>query len=580
MKKGLLSCLPAVAFIVLLCAGTALAGPAGICIVHVNDTHSHMEATSAKLLLGDDKTYVDLGGLGLFENFVAEKRRERPDMILLHAGDAVQGTLFFNTFGGKAEVEAMNRMSFDAMVPGNHEFDKGPSVLADMIGWAKFPTLSANIDASAEPSLAGTMQPYLVLEREGERIGVIGITSSDTPEIASPGDTLVFLDEADSVRKAIASLEAESVTRIIVLSHQGYEKDKAMASAVEGIDIIVGGHSHTLLGDTGELEKFGMTPKGEYPTVVQSPSGEPVYIVQSYEWAKTAGVLNVVFDEEGRVASCTGGPVFLTGGEFLRKRGNGDKTVVTMNERVKIMAAIHDNPALAYVHVDKGYEEFLAPMKKQLEVFETEIVAQAPKELSHIRVPGVLPSGKELPQGSQVAPLIADSMLYKVRKAGMDVDLALLNAGGVRVDIPQGDISVGLVYSMMPFGNTLVTMNLTGAEIRQVLSFGADTGEGAFLYPAGMGYTADMTRPDGERITAMSLKGADGTLTAMEDAASYSVVTISYLAGGGDKFTVFRDAGGHYDTGFIDAEAFMEYAQAKGELTPLQDTGVTYVPAP
>ena len=161
----------------------------------------------------------------------------------------------------------MNVLGYDAMTVGNHEFDDGPEVLRGFMDAVGFPVLMSNADVSAEPALAGALMPSTVIERGDHRYGLIGLTPENTPELSSPGPNIRFIDPAEAVRSEIAKLSGQGIDRIIVLSHSGYGIDQRVAAMVDGIDVIVGGHSNTLLSNTSD--KAG----GPYPTWVTSPNG-------------------------------------------------------------------------------------------------------------------------------------------------------------------------------------------------------------------------------------------------------------------------------------------------------------------
>ncbi|WP_147822480.1 bifunctional metallophosphatase/5'-nucleotidase [Salidesulfovibrio onnuriiensis] len=546
-------------------------------IVHVNDIHSHLEACPGKLSFGGEGTYVNLGGWDRLKAKVDQVRANRKNVALLHAGDAVQGTLYFTKYKGKPEMEFMNLLGFDAMVLGNHEFDKGPQVLADFLGYARFPLLSANANTDAVKKLKAEVRPYTILEYNGEKVGVIGLTLKDTAVVSSPAP-VSFADEAATARKYVAELEGKGIDKIIALTHLGYDRDLALAREVPGIDVIVGGHSHSLLDGVDDLAALGLRGSGLYPTVVKGSDGNDVYVVTSWEWAKAVGVLDLVFDGKGHVTRCGGNAVLLLSDSFRRKNAEGQKVELEGAERQKVYDIIAASPVAEVVASDKAAVELLAPYKAGIEAMRSEVIGEAAESLPHIRVPGVNTDGLSMPQGSYIAPLVCDSMLWKVNSVGMKVDMALQNAGGVRVDVPQGKITVGTAYTLMPFGNTLAVLGLTGAEFRAALETGATRGGGAFSYVAGARYTVDMNRPEGSRVTSVEVN-KDGAWQPLKDDAAYRVVTNAYIAEGGDGYEVLKKAAGYRcDTGFVDAQAFMDYVRKVRVLKRPASTGITFIP--
>lgn len=542
-------------------------------LLHVNDTHSHLEPVNTSLMLDDTQTYLDLGGYARLATKVKAVRSENPNTLVLHAGDAVQGTLYFTKYEGKADFALLNGIGFDAMVTGNHEFDKGPELLSDMIDMADFPIIAANMDASNEPFLAGKIPPYIIREIGGTRVGIIGLITPETSVISSPGSNIIFLNEINTAQQAVQELESQGISKIIVLSHMGYEEDIALAEAVEGIDVIVGGHSHTLLGDVTDL---GLTPAGPYPTRIYKKSGQDVCIVQSWEWAKAAGVLNLRFDDRGHIRFCRGDAVLLAGDSFQQRDADGNKADVSAEVKNELLSFIAAHPAIEVVSEDTGIAALLSPYTDGIEDMNQEVVAQVSEDLLHIRVPGTHTSGAELSDGSLIAPLVAEGMLWKARSTGLNVRMSLQNAGGVRIDIPQGDLTVGKSYELLPFGNTLYILELTGAEIMSALQNGVTRSSGAFPYVGGARYTVI----DGQ-VRDVQIRNADGEWEDVNDDTVCLVATNAYLAGGGDGYTVLAQADGYrYDTGFGDAEVFIEYARTLGTLHQPEETGVIWEPAP
>ncbi|WP_417839498.1 metallophosphoesterase, partial [Tritonibacter scottomollicae] len=215
-------------------------------------------------------------------------------------GDPFQGSLFYPTYKGAAEAEFMEDIGYDAMAVGNHEFDDGPAGLEKFVDTVSFPVISGNLDLTSEPLLKGKVGNHVVLEVGGEKIGIISALATDTVETSSPGPNVVFQDEIDSLAADVEALQAEGVNKIIALTHVGLAKDMEIAEKVPGLDLVVGGHSHTLLSNTSD------SAAGPYPTMVGD-----VPVVQAYAYSKYLGELTVTFDDEGNVVSAEGEPILL-----------------------------------------------------------------------------------------------------------------------------------------------------------------------------------------------------------------------------------------------------------------------------
>lgn len=237
-------------------------------ILHTNDTHSHIEqfAGSGATCSEEQATAGEcVGGVARRATKIAELMGTATNPILVDAGDQFQGSLYYTQYRGDEAAEFMPLLGYQAMAIGNHEFDDGPANLAAFIDKVGLPVLSANIYATGDSDLAGKILPFTVLDVNGEQVGVIGLTTDTTPFSSSPGDTVAFGEYVAALEPVIAELDAQGVNKIVLLSHIGYADDQALAAAIDGIDVIVGGHSHTLLSNTIE------GASGPYPTVVDSP---------------------------------------------------------------------------------------------------------------------------------------------------------------------------------------------------------------------------------------------------------------------------------------------------------------------
>lgn len=487
------------------------AQPLDLTVVHTNDLHAHLEPTKRR-----EKSF---GGYARTATIIRELRSKEPNTIVLNAGDTFQGTLFFNVYVGLADLAIMNAIGYDAMTVGNHEFDRGPKPLADFAKLARFPIVSANLDLSQEPLLKDLIKPSTIIEVGGQKVGVIGLTTPDAANISSPGDNVVFRPVEDAIKEQVAAFEAQGIDKIVLLSHIGYEEDVALAPKLKGVDVIVGGHSHTLLGDAVE----GLTPPGgPYPTVAKDAAGNTVLIVQAHEWGKTVGHLKVRFDEKGHVVNWT-----------------GSKPII-MDESVA------EDPLVATM---------VAAFLKPIAAKSGEVIGRTISGLSR----DLAEQGENL-----MGNAIADAMLEATKKSG--AVMAFMNAGGVRAAIEPGEITYGMVIGVQPFNNTLTILDLTGAELKAALEHGVSkypTYDGAFLHvSSGSRFVFDPARPSGDRIIELVVAGKPWSATA-----TYRVCTNNFTAGGGDFHDVLKAAKGYrLDTGLLDVDALIEYLRAHSPL--------------
>ena len=310
--------------------------PIALTLLHTNDTHSHLEPFPRDDELSAGNQGPQQGGIARRKTLIDAVRASEPNVLLVDAGDHFQGTIFHNAWKGSAEIMALNALSYDATTLGNHEFDRGPAELGralrgepvDIAGTVyptekpRPPIVVTNVDAGAEPALRGLFAPSAVLERGGERFGILGVVTEDVPAISSPGPNVRFLDAVSSVQKEADRLRAAGINKIILLSHSGYSVDLERAPRWRGVDVIVSGHDHALLGDPATVEAVapgqGERVKGPYPTVTAGADGAPVLVVSGYEWGRWLGRLKIAFDERGVIQRWEGQPMFVRGCAFVR----------------------------------------------------------------------------------------------------------------------------------------------------------------------------------------------------------------------------------------------------------------------
>ena len=499
-------------------------------ILHVNDLHSRIEPitkSDSTCKVEDDAAGDCFGGVARLATKVAELRAaleaEGQNVILLDAGDQFQGSLMYTTYKGAVEAEFMEAIGFDAMAVGNHEFDDGPEGLAGFLDKVGFPVISGNIDVSGSNLLAGRVGNHVVLEVNGARIGIVSALAVDTVETSSPGDNVVFTDEAEALRADVAALEAEGVDKIIALTHVGLSKDLDLAASVPGLDAIVGGHSHTLMSNTAE----GALP---YPQMVGA-----VPVVQAYAYSKYLGHLVLEFDAAGNVTAASGDTILLD-------------------------ASVTPDPAVA---------ARVAELAGPIEALKARVVAEAAADID---------GGRETCRIGECAmgTLVADAMLARVQDQG--ISIAIQNGGGLRASIAAGEVTMGDVLSVLPFQNTLSTFEATGATVLAALENGLsqiDDGAGRFPQVAGMRYVFDPAADVGARVVSAEVMEG-GAWVPLDPAKTYGVVTNNYMRGGGDGYAMFETEGMNaYDFGPDLADVLAAYMAGNAPYQPFTDGRIT-----
>jgi 5'-nucleotidase len=503
-------------------------------------------------------------------------RLDSGNFLMLCAGDVFQGSPFFTRYQGGADLELLNMARLDAMVPGNHEFDRGSQALAGFISGASFPVISSNIDFSRDPLLRGRTMPWKIISFHGVKVGLLGLTTEDSARISNPSKRVVFLDAMDSARHTVQRLRLMGVKVIIVLSHLGLQRDMELARSVDDIDLIVGGHSHSLLGD---FAPAGLKPDGVYPLVMKSPGGAKTLIVQAWEKSRIMGDISLVFDGEGRVRDYRAAPVLMLGKPLFMSDSQGNRKPLDEKTSEAIMKDMAASKNMALVEPDRKASERIAVLAEPIRILQNTIAGFALEDLKHSR----LPDGKEYGGGlsgsmSKLAPLVAESMIWKMRTGGLAKNpIAILNAGGLRTDIQAGPVTMERVFSVMPFGNTLVLLELPGRELRETLQHvftEAVTGRNTGGFPCTKNLRLVIS--DGKTPSLNFIEVNQGLgWEPLEDGRLYTIVTSSYLAGGSDGYDNFSDSGrNRRDTGLVDAEVFMDYMDYRGPLEAVKESGI------
>ncbi|UWR81464.1 5'-nucleotidase/apyrase family protein [Phaeobacter inhibens] len=506
-----------------LTAGVA-AADYKLTILHTNDFHSRFEPISkydSGCREGDNAEGKCFGGSARLVTALADARARSNNSILVDGGDQFQGSLYYTYYKGKVAAEMMNKLGYDGMTVGNHEFDDGPEVLRGFMDSVQFPVLMSNADVSGEPTLADVLKKSTVIERGGEKIGLIGLTPEDTPDLASPGKNITFTNPVDAVQGEVDRLTAEGVNKIIVLSHSGYAVDQRVAAGTTGVDVIVGGHSNTYLSNTSDKAA------GPYPTMVND-----VAIVQAYAYGKFLGELNVTFDDAGNVVEAVGEPLIMDG---------------TVAE-------------------DEGTVARIAELAKPLDEIRNKVVAESAEAVdgdrNNCRV-----------QECQMGNLVADAMLDRVKDQG--VSIAIANSGGIRASLEPGEVTMGEVLTVLPFQNTLSTFEITGEEVIAALENGVSQVEeikGRFPQVAGLKFTWDPTIAPNEGRIQDVMVGEGDSFAPIDPAKTYVVVTNNYVRNGGDGYKVFAgDDKNAYDFGPDLADVMAEYLVENSPYKPYTD---------
>jgi len=519
-------------------------------ITHINDTHSHIDSETYSLYFDGIKTYTNIGGYGKVIAKIKEIQKNNENVLTLNAGDTFQGTLYYTVFKGDADAELLKMIKWDVLELGNHEFDDGDQHLAnylDKIGIESSKVLASNIEVPNTNPLYGKFSSYIIKTfKNGEKVAIIGIViSGKTKYSSNPGDDVIFKDEIETAQKYINEVSAKGINKIVLLSHVGLENDKLFASKLDGVDVIIGGDSHSLMGDF--LEVGLKSNESSYPFITKDANGSMVCIGQAWQYNYAVGNMDVIFDENGRVKSCSGKSILLIGNSFKQKDKNGNKVDVNDTVRSKILKIIAKAPNLEIVKEDEKAVAKIKEYSKIIDEKKVEVIGRASEVLGHNRIPN---DGYDkvniLPRGSDIAPIVAKSF-YDISKIA---DAAIQNAGGVRTTIDKGDITIGDAYTLLPFSNTLYEIKMTGEQIEQMLvdvvnealHGGVDgkVSTGAFPYAYGLRYDVYVSAKHSTIANLEIMDRKTGKWSKINKTKEYIIVTNSYIARGKDGYIAFK----------------------------------------
>lgn len=553
----------AAALMLAACAAPPPREGLSLAIAHLNDHHAHLAPHAGVVLrLDGTPTRVELGGMARLATLFRAEAQATPNLLRLHAGDALTGTLYHTLYRGEADARLLQTLCLDAFALGNHEFDDGDAVLRGFLdrlregggcaGGPPVPALAANVEPAPGTPLAPdaggpVLRPHVVKVIDGVPVGIVGIVvSGKTANASRPLPSTRFLDEVTTAQRSIDALRAQGVRHIVLLTHQGLAADRAMAAALTGVDVIIGGDSHTLMGD---FDAVGLRAAAPYPVQARNRDGEPVCIGHAWEYAKVYARMDVRFDAQGRVARCGGQASLVIGDDLRRDGADGRPAPVDAATREALRAWVAATPAVRMVAPDPEATRRLSGYAARIDAEKARPVGTAAQALCLVRVPGEttprsggVPGCEEagrLARGSDVAQVVAEAFLAASRRA----DVALQNAGGVRTPVPAGPVTMGTAFGVLPFTNLLVEMELTGAELLAVLEDGvanhldARQSDGSHPYAAGLRWDLDLRQPRGSRFSGVEVRDrADGAWRALEPTRRYRLVTNDFIAAGKDGY--------------------------------------------
>ncbi len=567
--------------------------PFTLTVAHINDTHSNFDPVPSSFKAGETLVYNEFGGYPrlqtMAEEYKTAARKQNNSLLFLHGGDAWQGSAYFKLNKGAMNAELLSQMGLDAMALGNHEFDLNNAKLNEFISDINFPVLAANIDTSNDPDLKDqtNLKPFTVFAFDGNNktvvedlnnlpadkdiVAVFGIALDDMPNLAPNTGKIEFHDMVESAQATVDMLQSKGIKNIIALTHIGNAVDREVASKVNGIDLIVGGHSHTLLGD---FTNIGHDHTGTYAEMVKNPNGQTATcVVQAGEYAQAIGRVKVSFDDKGAVISCAGLNTLLSNDEYYHSPMREAESQFKPEETTKVVNFIESEDNITIADEEASMRKLIdTKYKPAVDAAYGKVIAQVPKDINHERRPGDRGTDKH---GSDVAAIIAAGQYYwansdEVKQVtGMNVDFSLIGAGGIRTNIEAGEYREGNVaLEMLPFSNFMSVVPVKGADIKSLIkgTITATLPEGAhagkFPYGGHIRYQFTETTPHQtgklDFVEILTGSAENPVWKPLEDNATYNVAINNYNATGNDGWTPLFEAqkenSGRVDLAYVDGK--------------------------
>ncbi len=471
-------------------------------IIHTNDTHSQIDPLAQDMRSS--------GGVRERAAFIEMARQEDSETMYFDAGDMVQGTPYYNIYKGGIEVELMNLQGLIAMTLGNHEFDNGLESLDSILQARKFKVLCCNYDCKGTP-LERDVEESLIIERKGVKIGVTGVSTDPENLIFKKNwKGITYYDPSECANRVAAQLRAEGCDLVILISHVGFarpnetHKDQWIAANSSEIDLIIGGHSHTNI-ENGET--------------VLNKEGRPVMITQTGAKAEPIGKIEIEMQKN------------------TRKTPN--KWMVKEIRCSKLHPEFYDLSPYG-----REVENFIAPYREAMEEQMNIEIGYADETLKRAH-----------PQSTQ-GNFITDVLYqYGLQLHPGQMDLSVMNYGGIRAPLSKGPITLGDIFRVHPFENTITLCSMTGETMERLIRQTAGKKLECFGGPIEIHLE---THNDKTEATKILCHGKP-----IDPKAIYWVTTIDYVAEGNDGMTAFLDSKTVTHTGVLIRDVMIDYVKSQ-----------------
>ena len=457
--------------LIILCSfsGALVASAEKLVILHTNDTHSMI----------DPDDVDNLGGVLRRKVIIDSVRKAEKNVLLVDAGDFVQGTLYFNLYRGAVEQKLMNELGYDIRILGNHEFDNGINELADLLADSRAELLATNYDLS-ESVLGKKFRPFTIREIGDKQVGFIAINLKPEGMITEGNyDGVIYNDAVKAANAAAWWLKhIEKVDAVVAVTHIGYDPtvppgDKLLAQTSEDIDIIIGGHSHDLIKPATDADE-------KLRSEILNAEGKPVVVGQLGKSGQYIGKMVIDLD-----------------------------SLTTTYETIRIDSRLDDR-------IDKKLDAIIRPYRHGVDSLMKVVVGK---------------SAVDMPKGSnELLNFGADFVFERGRKLAGDVDLAIINKGGLRRSLPKGNITEGMIITLMPFYNYVNVLEIKGSDLLEAFDVMAADGGNGISENVSIVYD-----PVDGKCKSVLIDGKP-----LDVNRTYRLATIDYLAKGGDYMSSLK----------------------------------------
>jgi len=512
-------------------------------VLHTNDIHSRIEEIDeygSMCKQTDRKQGKCYGGIARIATKLKEIRRSVPNVNSLDAGDQQTGTLWYDVFEGNATAYFINKLRYDAMVLGNHDFDGGVQHTIKYLEKMNASVVMSNVDVTRETAWPKRklFESSLVIKVGSKQLGICGYLLKTTPRYSKPGPNIKFNDEVTSVRECAKNMRRNGINIVLALGHAGIEMDRKIAKEVDDIDIVIGGHTNTFL--YSGTPPSNDVPYGPYPLTVTRNNGKKCLVVQAFAYGKYLGRLNVNFSVNGDIVSWSGNPILLD--QRIAKDPGIVKDIITMKGSLDKVGKVRIGQTL--VHLDG--------------------------ERTSCRLGECV-----------LGNLVTDAAVYSVALASKTMNawttasIALWTSNSIMASIDAnrtGYIYFEDVKNSFPYTNTIDIVDLRGDVLLDVLEksasfYNREKPSGSFLQMSGVHATFDVSKAINNRVKEIQVRCANCTIPTYEKLDKnrlYKVIISSYMATGGAGYDMLRTRrSGHQPGSVKDTTAIMNYIRSK-----------------